>query len=171
MKKLIAPEPNTRYSFRMPNGIWHSFVFFGTAENGRLLFINTTYGTKTSMTPARFSFMFSKFPKTVSEYVLENRYPTTAAQRQAEEQKRAEKLRKEEERRKAEEDEKFKKLISRLKTLPIDVEYTVNHALNLNVQEIAQKLESGNNFNIKTIEAVMEIEKLLHHTPYALPTF
>ena len=169
MKKLTAPEPNIRYSFRMPNKTWHSFVFYGTAENGRLLFINTTFGTITSMTPARFSFMFAKYPKTVSEYILENHYPTTKAERQAEEQKRAEMQRKEEERQKTEEQEKFNKMIFRLKTLPIDVEYSVNHSLNLNVKKLAQEFENENNFNTKTCEEYIRVAKLLAGTPYALP--
>lgn len=171
MKKLTAPEPNTRYSFRMPNGNWHSFVFFGTADNGRLLFINTTYGTKTSMTPARFSFMFAKFPKTVSPYILENHYPTAAAQKQAEDMKRAEEQTRQEEEKRKNDEEKFRKLIFCLKTLPIDVEYTVNQSLNLNVRKIAEDLERENNFDMYTATAVSQIEKILSRTPYALPNF
>ena len=171
MKKLIAPESNIRYSFRMPNGTWHSFVFYGISENGRLLFINTTYGTKTSMTPKRFSFMFEKYPKTVSDYILENHYPTTKAEKQAEEVARIERERKEKERQEAEQQENFKKAIFKLKTLPINVEYSVNHSLNINVKELAQELESEDNFNTQTCETYLRVVDLLAKTPYALPEF
>lgn len=123
------------------------------------------------MTPKRFSFMFRNYPKTVSEYILENHYPNTKAKRQAEEAARIEREHKEKERQKAEADENFKKAIFKLKTLPIDVEYSVNHSLGLNVKEFAQELEIENNFNLQTCETYLQVKKLLARTPYALPEF
>lgn len=169
MKKLTAPEPNIRYSFRMPNGNRHSFVYYGKNEKGRLLFINTTYGTLTSMTPARFSFMFAKFPKELSPYILEEHYPATKAQVQSKESERLERQRQEDAQRKAESDKQFQTLIYKLKTLPIDVEYTVNKELGINVHQIASEIESEQNFNLYTADIVLKLVNLLKGTPYALP--
>ena len=152
----------------MPNGTWHSFVYLETAENGRLVFINTTYGTKTSMTPARFSFMFAKFPKTESPYVLEDHYPTPAIQEQ--ETKRIDDQRRAEE-DKAKSDAAFSDLLKTLKTLPLDVECTVNRKLGINVRNIAAEIESANNFNLYTADIVIKIADILKQTPYALPAF
>lgn len=163
--KLYTPEKNVRYSFRMPNGKWHSFAYYGTSESGRLLFINTTYGTMTSMTPARFSFLFSQCPKTVSPYVMDNVFPESPADPVSEQAKPDPA----EDRKRAKVEQDFKLLIHKLRTMPIDVEDTIRQSLHIEVKDLAEDLEKRNNFNMTTADCYNRLQRLLNGTPYALP--
>ena len=174
-RKLTKPKTGFRYSFRMPNGDWHGFALIGETESGRLEFINTNYGTTTTMTPARFSFMYAKYMKKIEPYVLKNNIKVSAAEREQERQKAEQERKRREEisraRAKEEEDLKFKELIYRLKSLPLDVESAINKKLNVSLQAIAVSLETRNNFDLYTADAITKTSEILKHTPYALPEF
>lgn len=71
-KKKI--EENTEYSIRMPDGKVQKFAYYGEKENGRLILLNTKYGTLTSMGVAYFMKLISgKYPCTKRPYNVE--YP------------------------------------------------------------------------------------------------
>lgn len=51
MKKI---ERNTEYTIIMPNGKTQKFAYYGEKANGRLILLNTLYGTLTSMNAVYF---------------------------------------------------------------------------------------------------------------------
>lgn len=72
VKKKI--EENTEYSIRMPDGKIQKFAYYGEKENGRLILLNTRFGTLTSMNAAYFMKLISgKYPCTKRPYNVE--YP------------------------------------------------------------------------------------------------
>ena len=71
-KKKI--EENTEYSIRMPDGKVQKFAYYGEKDNGRLILLNTRYGTLTSMGAAYFLKLISgRYPCTKRPYKVE--YP------------------------------------------------------------------------------------------------
>lgn len=72
VKKKI--EENTEYSIRMPDGKVQKFAYYGEKENGRLILLNTRFGTLTSMNAAYFMKLISgKYPCVKRPYNVE--YP------------------------------------------------------------------------------------------------
>ena len=72
VKKKI--EENTEYSIRMPDGKIQKFAYYGEKENGRLILLNTRFGTLTSMNAAYFMKLISgKYPCVKRPYNVE--YP------------------------------------------------------------------------------------------------
>lgn len=166
-KKLKKPEKGFKYSFMLKNGNWHHFAFYGETPTGRLQFINTTYGNVTEMSAARFSYMMTMLPKKIEPYILEEHFPTTAEERRKQEAERLAALQREKEIREREENKKFQKIIFKLKTLPIDVEYTINKELKIDIREFASGL--NHKFALSEAETLGKISHLLEKTPYALP--
>lgn len=166
-RKNKEPEQNVKYLIQFPDGRWHGFVYRGTTDTGRLIFINTMYGTETSMTPERFSYISTMYPHTTSPYVLDEHYPLAAESIRAEKERREEQKRAEERALQEKADKQFKQAVFRLKTLPIDVEDTIAKAVGINPRAFAVQIEKE--FGIQEADTFRRISALLERTPYSLP--
>lgn len=68
----IRIEENTEYSIRMPDGQVQKFAYYGEKPNGRLILLNTRYGTLTSMGASYFRKLISgKYPCSTRPYLVE----------------------------------------------------------------------------------------------------
>ena len=167
MRKNVEPELNIKYSFRLPNGQWHHFAFTGEkTSNGRLVFINTTYGSQTTMTPARFSYLLTKAPHRLSEYVLnlDDVVNTLATIKES----AAEETLKQQTEEAEKNEKKFGQIIFKLKTLPIEIEYTIEKECGIRLLEFCNDIKT--HFGLAEAETLNKISGLLQNTRYALPT-
>ena len=175
MKKrtLEAPQLDVAYKFRFENGHIGTLAYTGKTnpDNGKLVFINTTYGTKTELTPARFSFAKKFLLQETLPYSLINHYPEAMGrnQRMLEDMKRMEEIERKKKEREKKETQIFNLKLYKLRTLPIDVEYTVAKEVGgISPREFAIQAES--HFGLQEATLLSKFEDLLKGTPYELPS-
>lgn len=137
-------ERNTEYTI-MLHGKWEKFAFYSLKDNGRLCLLNTRYGTLTSMNASYFLKLISgKYPCSKRPYKVE--YPedvlihdsdNTMSQPAIVHEKNKDENLVSEDRSTIE----LKKWAFRLKTLPLDVEETLEKDMGVAPKELGEKLE------------------------------
>ena len=139
-------EKNTEYTILL-HGKWEKFAFYSVKENGRLCLLNTKYGTLTSMNASYFLKLISgKFPFATRPYKVE--YPEDVQDRQEITQKQSidiyEKHRVAERAAEEKAEKELKQWIIRLKSLPLNVEETLEKDLKVAPRTIAENLDKWN---------------------------
>lgn len=172
-KKKI--EENTEYSIRMPDGKVQKFAYYGEKENGRLILLNTRYGTLTSMGAAYFLKLISgKYPCTKRPYNVEypEGYEKPKELTPSEKYKQyLDKKEKERDKEREELDIELLKWATRLKTLP-DREAEIlgkelkiaPHILGENLEKWANGIYEGPQAQIS--ELYNKVQTLLKGTPW-----
>lgn len=172
-KKKI--EENTEYSIRMPDGKVQKFAYYGEKENGRLILLNTKYGTLTSMGASYFLKLISgKYPCTKRPYNVEypegyERVKEQPSVMSAPKQTVNVGLSKEETADK--ETKEMLKWATRLKTLPMDIEEILEKDLKIAPRTLGENLEkwvSGEyeGSNLEILEAYEKARKLMKGTAW-----
>lgn len=175
-KKKI--EENTEYSIRMPDGKVQKFAYYGEKENGRLILLNTKYGTLTSMGAAYFMKLISgKYPCTKRPYNVEypEGEPPKAPSAGEIVAKNIDRYLERKEKEREEERKKFDiellKWVQRLKTLPDRESEILQKELKIMPKTLGENLEKwanntyeGSNFEIS--EIYEKVKKLLKGTKW-----
>ena len=169
-------EKNTEYAIRMPDGKVQKFAYYSEKENGRLILLNTKYGTLTSMGASYFLKLISgKYPCSKRPYNVE--YPEDYEKTETSSTNKPNFIqvpkvgcKKEEENNCNKEMLKWAK---RLKTLPARESEIVERELHIAPDTLGENLEKwvtqGINFEgspLQTIEAYEKVKKLLKGTEW-----
>lgn len=176
-KKKI--EENVEYSIRMPDGKVQKFAYYGEKENGRLILLNTRYGTLTSMGAAYFMKLISgKYPCTKRPYNVE--YPEGYEQVKAPSEggnaaKKIEDYNARKEQERAEEIDKYNKEIlkyaARLRTLPDREAEILEKELKIAPHTMGDNLEKWvlgtyEGSNVQIVEVYEKMKTLLKGTAW-----
>jgi len=174
MTNLRQIEKNTEYSIIMPDGKLQKFAYYGE-KNGRLILLNTRYGTLTTMSASYFLKLIRKFrcktrPYKV-EYVEDFEQESVEVKKPTQIETPAKKPvtapKKDDTDGKLEIIERWS---MRLKTLPLDVEEKLQKDLKIHPRELARDLDLFNENKLpgplKTLERFSRVKELLKGTPW-----
>lgn len=173
-------EKNTEYSIKMPDGKIQKFAYYGEKENGRLILMNTRYGTLTSMSALYFAKLIKKYPCKTRPYNVEGIFEeeATAPMKMPKETVVVDTLQaslnKTEEKRKIQEERQRKlylKWAFRLKSLPIDVEIKLRDSVKIEPRILGENIEKwvSGNYNGSILELLAkfgEVKNLLQGTEW-----
>ena len=136
-------EKNTEYTV-FTQGKWSKFAFYGVKENGRLILLNTKYGTLTTMNASFFlKLIDNKHPHSSRPYKVEYPEDVSAPGKCSEKPVQApvDSVIERNNAKEEEYDEQTKKWAFRLKTLPPDVSEKLEKEIGLAPLELGQRIE------------------------------
>ena len=146
---------DTEYTV-LTNGKWQKFAYYGMKDNGRLILLNTRYGTLTPMSASYFLKLISgkypcskrpfkvEYPEDINGETTQQEKPVKRSEGPYLQKIDSEYLKREKEKKikeKEKSDAETKKWAFRLKTLPLDVEEKLTKSVGIAPRELAEGLE------------------------------